>query len=281
MGEVLPVVYLNGEFLPLNEARLSPLDRGFLFGDAVYEMIPVFAGRPLLLEAHLERLHASLGELGIDDPLTEAAWADVVKQLSQRNSDGDVGVYLQVSRGADQGRDHNPPAGLMPTVFGMATPAPPPSRGISAITVDDSRWGRCDIKATALLANVLARQSAEAAGCQEAILIWQGQVTEGASSSVIVVENNALIRRPNGEEILPGTTTDLVVELATGAGITCVEESVSVERLRAADEIWVTAALRGIAPVLQLDGNAVGNGQPGPIWKKVAALYENYKYGRP
>ncbi|MDJ0926824.1 MAG: D-amino acid aminotransferase [Gammaproteobacteria bacterium] len=279
MADALPVCYLNGQFLPLAEARVSPLDRGFLFGDAVYEVIPVYGDRPLLLDAHLQRLDRSLRELGISNPLQIDAWQELVRDLIDRNGGGDVGIYLQVTRGADTGRDHRFPAGVTPGVFGMASPMPPPPGGIAAITLPDARWGRCDIKATALLANVLARQRAEDAGAQEAILVWDGVVTEGSSSSVLIVEGDDIVRRPNGEEILPGTTTDLIVDLARQAGLTCREEIISVERLRSADEIWITSAMRGIAAIVELDGKPVGSGNPGPVWRQVSAIYEDYKHG--
>ena len=279
MADALPVCYLNGQFLALTDARISPMDRGFLFGDAVYEVIPVYSNRPLLLDAHLQRLNRSLHELGIPNPLDTAGWQNVVGRLVERNGGGDVGIYLQVTRGADTGRDHGFPAGLEPSVFGMASPMPPPPGAITAITLPDTRWGRCDIKATALLANVLARQRAAEAGAQEAILVWDGVVTEGSSSSVLMVEAGTIVRRPNGEEILPGTTTDLIVDLARRAGFACREETIAVPRLRQADEIWITSAMRGIAAIVELDGAPVGSGTPGPVWNRVATMYEDYKHG--
>ncbi len=279
MSDALPVVYLNGRYLAIEDACVSPLDRGFLFGDAVYEVVPVFGGKPLLLDAHLQRLARSLAQLDITDPLQPSGWADVIEQLVERNGGGDLGVYLQVTRGADRGRDHLPPTGLEPTVFGMVSTAPAPSAAISAVTLPDTRWGRCDIKATALLANILARQQAAEAGADEAILVWDGMVTEGSSSSVLIVENHRLVRRPNGQDILPGTTTDLIVELAIDAGHACSEEMIPVTRLHEADEVWITSAMRGVAAVTVLDGHNIGDGRPGPVWRQVASLYEARKYG--
>ena len=191
-----------------------------------------------------------------------------------------MGVYLQVSRGADQGRDHAFPAtAIAATVFGMASPAPAPrTDGLRAVTLPDTRWGRCDIKATALLANVLARQAATEAGADEAILTWQGEVTEGSSSSVILIEGQELIRRPNSEAILPGTTTDLGVELAREAGLPCREESITVERLHGADEVWLASAMRGVSAVVNIDGRDIGDGSPGSAWREVASRFEDYKY---
>jgi len=280
MAEPLPTAYLNGEFLPVETARISPLDRGFLFGDAIYEVIPVYAGRPLLLDAHLARLGNSLRALSIVDPLQEAGWRRLVTDLIERNGSGDMGVYLQVTRGADRGRDHAFPAtSIAPTIFAMASSAPAPrTDGLRAITLPDTRWGRCDIKATALLANVLSRQAATEAGAYEAILTWQGEVTEGSSSSVILIEDQKLIRRPNSEAILPGTTTDLVVALAREAGLPCREETIAVERLHKADEVWLASAMRGVSAVVNIDGKNISDGLPGSAWREVARRFEDYKY---
>ena len=279
MADVLPTAYLDGEFMPVDEARISPLDRGFLFGDAVYEVIPVYAGRPLLLDEHVTRLANSLAALSIDNPLPVADWRALVNELARRNGGGDLGVYLQVTRGKTTGRDHAFPAAAVPTVFGMASPAPAPRPGgLRAITMQDHRWGRCDIKATALLANVLARQAAVEAGADEAILLWNGEVTEGAASSVILVEQDTMIRRPNSEAILPGTTTDLVVTLGGETGLDCREEAITPERLYAADEVWLTSAMRGVAAVIAIDGRQIGAGQPGQLWNRVAARFETFKH---
>ena len=274
--------YLNGKFLPLEQARVSPLDRAFLFGDAVYEVIPVYSGRPFLLNAHLDRLARSLDQLHISNPHTATEWVDLIGELITRNGDGDQAVYLQVTRGVDARRDHAFPEGIRPTVFAMSSPAEArrPDAGVKAITLPDNRWGRCDIKATALLANVLARQAACEAGAADAILIWNGEVTEGAGSSVIIVEHGSLIRRPNGREILAGTTMEYVIELARSAGLKCGQEPISENRLRNADEIWLTSAMRGIAPVTELDGRAVGDGRPGPVWRQVATLLVAKQHGQ-
>lgn len=280
MASTLPVAYLNGTFLPIAQARISPLDRGFLFADAVYEVIAVYGGRPLLLDAHLQRLERSLRELRIANPLDRAGWQAVVSGLVARNGSGDMGVYLQVSRGADSGRDHLFPKDIAPTVFAMASPLPVvdlDAAGVSAITAEDTRWARCDIKSTALLANVLLRQAAQDAGASECIMLRDGLVTEGSASSVIIVEDGSLISRPNGPEILPGTTIRLIREVAQSAGFGYREETISETRLRRAAEIWLTAALRGVAPVTQLDGQPVGAGVPGPVWRTVAEAYERCK----
>ncbi|MCZ6517813.1 MAG: D-amino acid aminotransferase [Gammaproteobacteria bacterium] len=279
MSDALSIVYLNGSFQNIREAHISPLDRGFLFGDAVYEVIPVHGGKPLLLKEHLARLERSLSEIRMVNPHTPEEWSSIVKSLIEQNSGGNLGIYIQISRGADTGRDHAVPDGIDPTVFGMASRIAGTDywdSGVTAITLPDLRWARCDIKSTALLANVLARQQAVEAGADDAILIRDGYVTEASVSSVIIVEGGVLVTRNNGPELLPGTTRQLVLTLATEAGLSCREEAISEERLRTADELWLMSAGRGVVPVTHLDGSPVGDGKPGPVWNRVKGLISNY-----
>ena len=281
MAAPLHTAWFNGSFMPLAEVRISPLDRAFLFGDAVYEVIPVHAGQAFLLDPHLDRLERSLRELGIRNPCRRAEWIDIINGLIEQNGGGNLAVYLQVSRGADIKRYHAfPPESVRPTVFGMVSTMAEPhpdQLGLRAITCADQRWSRCDIKSPALLANLLARQAAREAGAGEAILLRDGYLTEGSASSVIIVEGGALIRRPAGPELLPGTTTDAVFAAAAGVGLACRDEMISEQRLRQADEIWIAAATRGITPVLELDGKMIGDGRPGPVWRQVAAAFEALK----
>lgn len=279
MADALSIVYLNGSFQNIREAHISPLDRGFLFGDAVYEVIPVHGSKPLLLKEHLARLERSLNEIRMVNPHTPEEWSSIVKSLIEQNSGGNLGIYIQISRGADTGRDHAVPDGIDPTVFGMASRIADTDSwdsGVTAITLPDLRWARCDIKSTALLANVLARQQAVEAGADDAILIRDGYVTEASVSSVIIVEGGVLVTRNNGPELLPGTTRQLVLTLATEAGLSCREEAISEERLRTADELWLMSAGRGVVPVTHLDGSPVGDGKPGPVWNRVKGLISNY-----
>lgn len=279
MSDALSIVYLNGSFQNIREAHISPLDRGFLFGDAVYEVIPVHGSKPLLLKEHLARLERSLNEIRMVNPHTPEEWSSIVKSLIEQNSGGNLGIYIQISRGADTGRDHAVPDGIDPTVFGMASRIAGTDSwdsGVTAITLPDLRWARCDIKSTALLANVLARQQAVEAGADDAILIRDGYVTEASVSSVIIVEGGVLVTRNNGPELLPGTTRQLVLTLATEAGLSCREEAISEERLRTADELWLMSAGRGVVPVTHLDGSPVGDGKPGPVWNRVKGLISNY-----
>ena len=269
-------VYLNGQFLPLTEARIPVLDRGFLFGDGIYEVIPVYGGKPLRLEEHLRRLERSLAAIRMSSPLTDAEWSSIFSRLI--TGTGDQYLYLQVTRGADSKRDHAIPAGIPATVFVMCSPITPmPTNGIKAITVEDIRWNRCDIKAITLLANVLLRQDAIDAGAAEAILVRDGRVLEGAASNVFIASHGAIVTPPKGKTILPGITRDLVLELAREAGQSAEERHFDIEELRAASEIWMTSSIREILPVIELDGQPVSGGNPGPVWQIMNAAYQAFK----
>jgi D-alanine transaminase len=281
VAEPLPTCYLNGSLMPLREARVSPLDRSFLFGDGVYEVIPARRGQARRLAANLARLSHSLRELRIRNPLSDTQWRGIVEQLISANGGGDVYVYLQVSRGAEYGRNHAPLPDIEPTVFGFCAPLPLPSpevleRGVACITGVDTRWARCDIKSVALLANVLLRQQAVEAGAGEIILLRDGNLTEASASSVEVIIDGEILMPPNSARLLPGTTRSLVEEIADRHGIARRVSAVSEAQLRAADEIWLTAATRGVIAVTTLDGKAVGNGKPGPLWHRMHQLIEAY-----
>lgn len=275
-------VYLNGEFLPLERARVSVMDRGFLFGDGVYEVIPAYGGRLFRLHHHLRRLDNSLAAIRMDNPLSDGDWEAALQRLVAQHPGRDLGVYLQVTRGPADKRDHVIPATVTPTVFAMANPVDPPDpalaeRGVSAVTLDDIRWRLCHIKATTLLANVLLRQQARDEGAVEAILVRDGEVTEGAASNLFIVSEGLLLTPPKGPHLLPGITRDLILELAAEAGIPCAEASIGMAQLEAADEIWLTSSTREVLPVTRLNGAAVGAGVPGPLWRHMAELYQAYK----
>lgn len=270
-------VYLNGTFLPLNEAKVSVLDRGFLFGDGVYEVIPVYGGKAFRLEEHLRRLDRSLEGIRMASPLSDSEWADIFARLI--DGPADQYIYLQVTRGAQPKRDHAIPAEIEPTVFVMCSPiAPIPAEGIRAVTVPDIRWHWCHIKAITLLSNVLLRQEAVDRGAAEAILVREGGlVTEGAASNIFIVKDGVVITPPKGNEILPGITRDLVLELAPVHDVPSEERDFTLDELRAADEIWMTSSTREILPVIELDGAPVGQGRPGPVWQKMQGHYQAYK----
>lgn len=274
-------IYLNGEFLPESEAKVSVLDRGFLFGDGIYEVVPVYGGKLFRLEQHLDRLARSLDAVRITPPLDRDGWREMLDELLERNPGGDRSVYLQVTRGVAR-RDHAFPADAEPTVFAMVSPLSPPEpslleSGVSAVTVPDTRWARCDIKAITLLANILARQQAVEAGATEAILVRGGLATEGAASNLFVVGDGVLVTPPKDNSLLPGITRDLVVELAQANGIPVMETPVTEASLRAAEEIWLTSSTKEVLPVTRLDGQHVGSGRPGPLWARMTALYRAYK----
>ena len=275
------LVYLNGEFLPPERAMVSAFDRGFVFGDGVYEVIPVFGRRLFRLPHHLARLSRSLTEVRLPNPLTVQQWEDVLTRLIDNIPTDDQSVYLQITRGPAP-RDHAFPTDVEPTVFAYAQPtkpAPPEvlAQGISAVTIADIRWLRCDIKATALLANAMLRQQAADRGAAEALLIRDGVVTEGAASNIFVVRGGALYTAPNGPFILPGITRDLVLELAQANTIPVHEQSVPESTLFDADEIWITSSMREILPVTRLNDRPVGSGKPGPLYARMHVLYQSYK----
>lgn len=281
MPAPLHICYLNGDYLPLAEARVSPLDRAFLFGDAVYEVLPVYESRPFRLREHLERLDRSLAGIRMSPPLSHGGWAQLCEELIARNSARDAYLYLQVTRGAEFGRNHAWPQDLKPTLFAYATalePLPPSmlENGVAAVTAADTRWARRDIKSTALLANVLLKKLSADAGAFETILLENGALTEGSSTTVHVVKGGVIRTPPNGHHILHGTTRDVVSELARRLGMTCESGRVTESELRAAEEIWLAFATRGVLPVTALDGAAVGSGKPGPGFKRMSAAFAGF-----
>jgi len=281
MSEPLPICYLNGAYLPLTAARVSPLDRAFLFGDAVYEVVPVYASRPFRLRQHLARLDRSLGEIRMPAPLPREHWAQICQDLISRNAAQDASLYIQVTRGAEFGRNHAWPEGLQPTLFAYCTGLPPlpPAlldQGVAAVTAADTRWARRDIKSTALLANILLKKLSADAGAYETIMLENGELTEGSSTTVHVVKGGVIYTPPNGCHILPGTTRDVVMELAGRLRVRDESSPVSEARLRDADEIWLAFSTRGLLPVTTLDGVRVGNGRVGPLFKQMFAAFTDY-----
>jgi D-alanine transaminase len=272
-------VYLNGAFMPVEEAQVSVLDRGFLFGDGVYEVIPVYTGRVLRLDEHLQRLQRSLDAIQLE--VTED-WPTLIAQLIELNGVGDLSVYLQVTRGFSENRDHAFPRVTVPTIFMMATPFSPVQdlekvQGTKAVTVIDNRWLRCFIKSTCLQPNVLLKQQATEVGALDAILIRDGFVTEAAAANVFIIKGGVIYTAPKNELILGGVTRDLILELARAVGMDCREEAASVAMLESADEVWISSSTREIVPVTELDGHPVGNGQIGPAWYSAMQQYQAYK----
>lgn len=275
-------VYLNGQYLPIEQAQISVLDRGFLFGDGVYEVIPVFASKPFRLHEHLLRLDDSLNGIRLSSPFDHKEWKEIFSALIEKNGGGNLSIYLQVTRGASDKRDHSLPENPRPTVFAMCAPMPaskPPEEqeGACAITLEDNRWHACNVKAITLLANILLRQKAVDKGCAEAILLRNGIVTEGAASNLFAVINDKLVTPPKSNHVLPGITRDLIIELANANGLPCEERTISEAELQQASEIWVTSSTREILPIIKLNEQIVGEGKPGALWLKMQTLYQNYK----
>lgn len=277
------MIYLNGEWQPLSDARVSVLDRGFLFADGVYEVVPVYSRHAFRLDEHLQRLQTSLDSIRLTNPLSATEWRDLVLQAITRQDFDDQQVYLQVTRGCGPNRDFPFPAPAKPSTLIYPMPlitasAELKAQGVSAISREDYRWLRCDIKSLALLANVLLRNEALDIGCAETILIRDGYLSEGAASNIFVVKNGVLLCPPKSHLMLSGITYDVVLELAAANAIPVEVRPVSDGELRNANEIWMTSSTREILPITRLDDVAVGNGRPGPLAARMDALYQAFKH---
>ena len=274
----MSIVYLNGEFLPLEEAKISVLDRGFTFGDGVYEVFLVYQRKIFRFAEHLARLNNSLAAIHMENPLTTEEWEKILTTLVAKNPANDQSLYLQVTRGISE-RDHSIHLSKVPTVFAMskALPQRQLSNGISAITCEDIRWKLCHIKAITLLPSILLRYQASESGATEAILLKGDIVTEGAASNVFIVKDEIIKTPPKDGSLLPGITRDLVVDLLDKEGMACKEEPITRDELVNADEIWITSSTWEIVPVTKLDGQPVGTGQPGKIWQRMMEIYHRFK----
>ena len=274
-------VFLNGEFLPLAEAKVPVLDRGFIFGDGVYEVVPVYSKVPFRLEEHLVRLERSLAAVGIKNPYTREQWRGFVASIVERQPFEDQGVYFQVTRGVAK-RDHAFPKSAEPTVFMMSNPLVPPppalvEKGAAAISARDNRWLRCDIKSISLIGNVLLRQLSAEVDAVETILFRDGKLTEASSSNVFVVKGGTIQSPPKNELILPGITYDVVIELARANSLPLELRSISEAEVRAADELWVTSSSKEVLAVVALDGKTIGDGRPGPVFRRMYQHYQDFK----
>ena len=286
MDNAQNIVYLNGKYLPIEEATISVMDRGFLFGDGIYEVVPVLGRKLLRIDEHLTRLQNSLDRISLLNPFNNEEWANIFSELLEKNEGEDRAIYLQISRGAYLKRDLSTQQKVgeatPATVFAMVLQVVPPdievvSAGISVITLDDFRWNACDIKSTSLVANVMLKQQAIDAKVGDAILIKNGVVTEGTASNVFLVKDNVLITPPSDKQLLPGITRDLVIEIAKNNAILIEERKIKLAELYTADEIWMTSSTREIAPVISLNGKAVSSGVAGKMWKRMVDLYQQYK----
>jgi D-alanine transaminase len=279
-------VYLNGEFLPLAEAKVSVLDRGFVFGDGVYELVPVYSGKPFRLDAHLRRLQGSLDGIRLANPLGIEAWRERILRLIALQTFADQSVYIQVTRGTPvEGqplRDHAFPQGVPPTVFMFAQPlvtatAKQKAAGVCAVSAVDNRWLRCNIKAISLLANLLLRQQAVDAACAETVMLRDGFLTEGAASNIFLVKDGVLRAPPPSSLMLTGITYDVVLELAAAHGIPHEVRPVTEAEVRSADELWMTSSTKEVMAIVKLDGVQVGAGVPGPLAMRMDTLYQAFK----
>ncbi len=276
------IVYLNGQYLPIEDAKISVLDRGFTFGDGVYEVIPVYNGQIFRLREHLERMNNSLDEVYIGRPYASEQWQEILRELIEKNSGkntgNDLSLYMQVTRGVSE-RDLAIDIATEQTVFAMCRLLPENdlSAGISAIVEEDIRWKYCHIKAITLLPSVVLRHKAKQSGATEALLIREGYVTEGAASNVFIVKNGIVKTPIKDGSLLPGITRDLVVELLSESGIPCEEVVIKETELIQADEIWITSSTWEIVPVIELDGKPVGTGRPGEVWQQAFRIYQEYK----
>ena len=274
-------VFLNGRLVPISQATVSVLDRGFIFGDGVYELVPVYSRVAFRLDEHLARLERSLGETRIRNPHTRAQWRAHVYGLVDAQPFEDQGVYFQVTRGVAK-RDHAFPANAEPTVFMMSNPLvnPPQAlvdRGSSAVSAQDFRWQRCDIKSISLIGNVLLRQESAEAGAAETILFRDGNLTEASASNVFIVRRGVILSPPKSRLILPGITYDVVAELAAANAMPLEFRDITEAEVRSADEIWVTSSSKEVLAIVELDGKTVGDGRPGPVFRRMYQLYQDFK----
>jgi len=275
------MVFLNGKFLPIEQAMVPVLDRGFTFGNGVYEQTPVYSRAPFRMDDHLARLERSLGAVRIKNPYTREKWREIILQLVAQQPWDDQAVYFQVTRGVAK-RDHAFPAGAEPTVFVMCNPLVNPprelvERGGSAVSAVDNRWLRCDIKSISLIGNCLLRQVSADAGAQETILFRDGKLTEASASNVFLVKRGVLASPPKSNLILPGITYDVVTEIAQAGKIPLEFRDITEAEVRNADEVWVTSSSKEILAIVTLDGKPVGDGRPGPLFKRAYALYQEFK----
>lgn len=274
-------VYLNGKFLPIEQAFVPVLDRGFIFGDGIYEVIPVYSRHPFRLGEHLIRLQHSLDAIRLENPHTDEEWANLTRELIAQNDPEDQYVYLHVTRGVAK-RDHAFPKDVAPTVFMMSNPLITAPRelyesGVSAVSAVDNRWDRCDIKAISLLPNVLLRQLAIDADATETVMFRDGILTEGSASNIFATEKGVILAPPKDNHMLPGITYDLVLELAAANNIPVQTGKFDQSRIRQADELWLTSSTKEVLAITTLDGKAIGDGKPGPLFRRMHALYQDYK----
>jgi len=277
------IVYLNGHFMPMVDSKISTQDRGFLFGDGVYEVIPVYDSQLFRFDEHLQRLKNSLEAVSIQNPLSDSEWLTLLNTLIEKHPWKDQYIYLQVTRGIQMQRDHLPADDLTPTVYAYTNPLKPVAphileNGIKVITLEDIRWLKCDIKAITLLPNVMMKLAAKAQGADDAILISrEGFITEGTASNAFMVKNGTIFTPPNSNKLLPGITRQVIERIANAHGIPLIEQDITETMLNEADEIWLSSSTKEALPVTMLNGNPVGTGKPSAVWQNINRFYHQYK----
>ena len=274
-------VYLNGEFLPLADARISVLDRGFIYGDGVYELVPVYHRQPFRLPQHLARLQHSLDGIRLANPHTGEQWAQLIRELIAQQPFPNQGVYLQVTRGVAK-RDHTFPKGVAPTVFMMSNPLATPSAeqvaaGVAVVTAEDNRWRRCDLKTISLVGNVLMRQLAADVDAVETVMFRDGYLTEASASNVLIVTAGRIVAPPKDNLILPGITYDAALEFARDAGLPLEVRPVPRAEALSADEMWLSSSTKEVLAVTTVDGKPFAAGVPGPVFRRLYALFQQQK----
>ncbi|GAB3112402.1 D-amino acid aminotransferase [Aestuariicella hydrocarbonica] len=283
----MSIVFLNDSFVPMEEAKISPMDRGFLFGDGIYEVIPSYEGMLVGFAPHIERMNNGLREIGIDFAWPVEKWREVCENLIEKNGRGNLGIYLHVSRGTDSKRFHAYPEGVAPTVFAFAfdIPAAPVAdktlaKGYKVSTTRDLRWERCHIKSTALLGNVMHFQHGFERGANETLLFnANNELTEASACNAYIVKDGVVATPPLDNQILPGITRFILLDILRKNGSIKVEERIiTMDEVFAADEVWVTSSSKEIAPVVEIDGKKVGNGEVGDVWQAAQTLYSAGKH---
>ena len=274
-------VFLNGEFMPMEEARVPVLDRGFIFGDGIYELVPVYSRAPFRLEGHLARMERSLAEVQIANPYSRAEWTRIIEQMIDRQPFDDQGVYWQITRGVAK-RDHAFPKNVQPTVFMMSNPLVNPSKetvenGAKAVTAEDFRWQRCDLKTISLIGNCMLRQLSAEEGAVETILFRDGRLTEASASNAYIVKNGVIATPPKDNLILPGITLDVVFDIVKRGNLPMAVREITRAEVFGADEVWVSSSSKEIVAVVDLDGKTIGTGKPGPVFRKAWQLYQDFK----
>jgi len=278
------IAYFNGEFIPLAEAKISAMDRGFMFGDGIYEVIPVYRHQCFRLLEHIKRLEDGLAAIRLASPHTQQEWQTLIESINKKNPLPQQSIYLQITRGPATIRTHNFPEKVQPTIFAYTTPLGNQNidelaAGFKAVTLPDTRWAYCHIKTITLLPNILLKEQAMQQGAVEAILIRDGIAIEGTASNLFIVKNNKIITPPHSPVMLPGITRDLVMEVAKNLSIEVCETQVPEAELYTADEVWITSSTKEVMPIIQINDKIIANGKVGPMWQRVIEVYQKVKAG--